>query len=126
MRKEKGVPSEEIAFIHDAHTDLQKKELFAQVRAGTVRILIGSAAALSGSMAVAAVTVSVSGGTWDYGSNIGAVWSRFYHPTRDHHSSCKGLFGQMYYSGKTAAGVTSDAWGAPNSGGNRAWYGFDD
>ncbi len=38
----KGVPAEEIAFIHDAHTDAQKAELFAKVRSGQVRILLGS------------------------------------------------------------------------------------
>jgi hypothetical protein len=37
-----GVPPEEIAFIHDANTDVRKKELFAKVRKGQVRILIGS------------------------------------------------------------------------------------
>ena len=39
-----GVPSEEIAFIHDANTEVKKKELFAKVRAGQVRVLIGSTA----------------------------------------------------------------------------------
>ena len=33
---------EEIAFIHDAHTDAQKAELFAKVRSGQVRVLLGS------------------------------------------------------------------------------------
>ena len=40
----KGVPAEEIAFIHDAHTETQKAELFAKVRAGQVRVLLGSTA----------------------------------------------------------------------------------
>ena len=40
----RGVPPEEIAFIHDANTELKKKELFARVRAGQVRILLGSTA----------------------------------------------------------------------------------
>ncbi len=39
---EKGVPDKEIAFIHDANTEEQKKELFAKVRKGQVRILLGS------------------------------------------------------------------------------------
>ena len=39
-----GVPAEEIAFIHDANTELKKKELFAKVRAGQVRVLLGSTA----------------------------------------------------------------------------------
>ena len=38
----KGVPLEEVAFIHDANTDVRKKELFARVRKGAVRILMGS------------------------------------------------------------------------------------
>lgn len=38
----KGIPSEEIAFIHDANTDVKKKELFSKVRRGAVRILMGS------------------------------------------------------------------------------------
>lgn len=37
-----GVPQEEIAFIHDANTETQKAELFAKVRRGQVRVLIGS------------------------------------------------------------------------------------
>lgn len=38
----KGIPEHEIAFIHDANTEIQKKELFAKVRKGQVRILFGS------------------------------------------------------------------------------------
>lgn len=38
----KGVPANEIAFIHDANTEQQKSELFAKVRSGEVRILLGS------------------------------------------------------------------------------------
>ena len=37
-----GVPASEIAFIHSANTEVKKKKLFALVRAGTVRILMGS------------------------------------------------------------------------------------
>lgn len=37
-----GVPSEQIAFIHDAKTDVQKAELFSKVRKGQVRVLLGS------------------------------------------------------------------------------------
>jgi len=39
-----GVPKEEIAFIHDADTEIKKKELFSKVRKGQVRILLGSTA----------------------------------------------------------------------------------
>ena len=42
--KEKGVPPEEIAFIHDANTEKRKAELFAKVRSGQVRFLLGSTA----------------------------------------------------------------------------------
>ncbi|MDT0109638.1 SNF2-related protein [Listeria booriae] len=41
---EEGVPEQEIAFIHDAKTDKQKQTLFAKVRSGEVRILLGSTA----------------------------------------------------------------------------------
>jgi len=37
-----GIPKEEIQFIHDADTEIKKKELFARVRSGQVRILFGS------------------------------------------------------------------------------------
>ena len=39
---EKGIPKEEIAFIHEYNTEAKKAELFAKVRAGQVRILMGS------------------------------------------------------------------------------------
>lgn len=39
---EKGIPEEEIAFIHNANTEAKKKELFAKVRSGQVRVLMGS------------------------------------------------------------------------------------
>lgn len=38
----KGIPPEEIAFIHDADTDKKKADLFAKVRNGDVRVLLGS------------------------------------------------------------------------------------
>ena len=37
-----GVPEAEIAFIHQADTEVKKKDLFAKVRSGQVRILLGS------------------------------------------------------------------------------------
>ena len=37
-----GVPENEIAYIHDAKTEAQKKDLFAKVRSGQVRVLLGS------------------------------------------------------------------------------------
>lgn len=39
---EKGVPPEEVAFIHEANTELRKAELFGKVRSGQVRFLLGS------------------------------------------------------------------------------------
>lgn len=39
---DRGMPEEEIAFIHDANTDARKQELFNKVRRGQVRVLIGS------------------------------------------------------------------------------------
>ena len=39
---EKGVPESQIAFIHDAKNEAQKKDMFAAVRNGTIRILLGS------------------------------------------------------------------------------------
>lgn len=38
----KGIPAEEIAYIHSANTEVQKKELFGKVRSGQIRVLIGS------------------------------------------------------------------------------------
>ena len=38
----RGVPAEQVRFIHEANTDAQKKELFAKVRSGEVRVLFGS------------------------------------------------------------------------------------
>lgn len=39
---QRGIPPEQIAFIHDANTDLQKQALFDKVNSGTIRVLIGS------------------------------------------------------------------------------------
>ena len=38
----KGIPEEEIAIIHDAKTEVQKKEMFGKVRSGQIRVLLGS------------------------------------------------------------------------------------
>ena len=40
----RGVPAEQIAFIHNANTEVKKKELFGKVRSGQVRVLLGSTA----------------------------------------------------------------------------------
>ena len=42
MLQNKGVPSDKIAFIHDAETETKRSLLFAKVRSGDIRILIGS------------------------------------------------------------------------------------
>lgn len=39
---ERGIPKDQIAFIHEYNTEVKKAELFAKVRAGQVRILMGS------------------------------------------------------------------------------------
>ena len=39
---DRGMPASQIAFIHDANTEVRKKELFAKVRSGQVRVLLGS------------------------------------------------------------------------------------
>ena len=41
---EKGIPEDEIAFIHGAKTEAQKKDLFGKVRSGQIRVLLGSTA----------------------------------------------------------------------------------
>jgi hypothetical protein len=42
----KGIPEHEIAFVHDADSDKQKRKLFSKVRTGKIRVLIGSTAML--------------------------------------------------------------------------------
>ncbi len=42
MLTDMGIPANEIAYIHNAKTEAQKKELFGKVRSGQVRVLIGS------------------------------------------------------------------------------------
>ena len=39
-----GMPADQIAFIHEANTEVRKKELFSKVRSGQVRVLLGSTA----------------------------------------------------------------------------------
>ncbi|KQT54617.1 hypothetical protein ASG43_03255 [Aureimonas sp. Leaf454] len=48
----RGIPEAEIAFIHDAGTELQKDELFGRVRSGRVRVLFGSTAKMGAGMNV--------------------------------------------------------------------------
>ena len=38
----RGIPAEEIAYIHDAKTEQQKSDLFDKVRNGEIRVLLGS------------------------------------------------------------------------------------
>ena len=49
---EKGIPADEIAFIHDANTDLRKAKLFSDMQAGRVRILMGSTSKMGAGMNV--------------------------------------------------------------------------
>ena len=48
----KGVPADEIAFIHDANTDIRKAKLFSDMNAGRVRVLLGSTAKMGAGMNV--------------------------------------------------------------------------
>ena len=49
---DKGIPPKEIVFIHEANTEVKKKELFAKVREGNVRVLLGSTAKCGAGMNV--------------------------------------------------------------------------
>lgn len=49
---ERGIPADEIAFIHDANTDIRKGKLFSDMQAGRVRILLGSTAKMGAGMNV--------------------------------------------------------------------------
>ena len=44
-----GMPADQIAFIHEANTEVRKKELFSKVRTGQVRVLMGSTAKMGAS-----------------------------------------------------------------------------
>ena len=48
----RGIPEAEVAFIHDAKTELQKEELFGKVRTGRIRVLLGSTAKMGAGMNV--------------------------------------------------------------------------
>ena len=50
----RGIPREQIAFIHEANTEARKKELFAKVRSGQVRVLMGSTFKMGAGMNVRA------------------------------------------------------------------------
>ena len=49
---EKGIPRQEISFIHEANTDLRKSKLFSDVNKGNVRVLIGSTSKMGAGMNV--------------------------------------------------------------------------
>jgi hypothetical protein len=49
---DKGIPADEIAFIHDANTDIRKAKLFSDMQAGRVRILMGSTSKMGAGMNV--------------------------------------------------------------------------
>ncbi|MCL2342644.1 MAG: helicase [Firmicutes bacterium] len=46
----RGIPAEEIAFIHEAHNEAQKKEIVAKVRSGSIRVLMGSTSKMGAGM----------------------------------------------------------------------------
>ena len=50
----RGIPREQIAFIHEANTETRKKELFVKVRSGQVRVLMGSTFKMGAGMNVRA------------------------------------------------------------------------
>ena len=43
-RQAQGMPADQIAFSHEANTEVRKKELFSKFRTGQVRVLLGSTA----------------------------------------------------------------------------------
>lgn len=49
---DKGIPEDDIAFIHDANTDIRKSKLFSDMNAGHVRVLLGSTAKMGAGMNV--------------------------------------------------------------------------
>lgn len=49
---EQGIPADEIAFIHDANTDLRKAKLFSDMDTGRIRVLFGSTAKMGAGMNV--------------------------------------------------------------------------
>ena len=57
----RGVPREQIAFIHEANTDNRKAELFAKVRAGQVRVLLGSTFKMGAGMNVQDRLIALQG-----------------------------------------------------------------
>ena len=59
-----GMPADQIAFIHEANTEVRKKELFSKVRTGQVRVLMGSTAKMGAGTNVRATCCRTS-------SNVG-------------------------------------------------------
>ncbi len=72
----KGVPEHEIAFIHNANTEVKKKELFAKVRSGDVRVLMGSTAKCGAGMNVQDRLVALHDldAPWKPGEDDRAKW----------------------------------------------------
>lgn len=65
-----------------------------------------SSAALAPAMAI---VVGVGGGTWNYGTGSGMVWSNYHHPSKWHRSSVINGWGQYRTSGCVPAGYWSFA-----------------
>ncbi len=72
----KGIPEHEIAFIHNANTEVKKKELFAKVRSGDVRVLMGSTAKCGAGMNVQDRLVALHDldAPWKPGEDDRAKW----------------------------------------------------
>jgi len=87
------------------------------VRRKLVTALVAGGMVLGLASPALATVVNVGGGTWDYGTGGGKVWSYYYHGSKCHKSSVQG----QYYasSGNTRAGAWARA-SAPDR-----WYAVD-
>jgi hypothetical protein len=87
-----------------------------------VAIIAASITGAAGGVANATV-VSAEGGSWDYGTGGGKVWSNYYHPDVTHKSSVKNGFGKFVESAWLTKGYTTYAsTGWSPSGGNQSFY----
>lgn len=65
----------------------------------------------------------VDGGTWDYGTGNGIVWSNYYHAKKCHGSSVTGASG-LRRSPDTRAGAWANVWDYDTRGVDHAYYRF--
>ncbi|MFC9297763.1 lactococcin 972 family bacteriocin [Streptomyces sp. NPDC057011] len=86
-----------------------------------IKLALVAGAVIAASAAPAlATTVSVGGGTWDYGAGTATVWSDYYHGSKCHGSSVQG----EYYdaSGNVSAGSWAFASAPVKLSGNKSYY----